>query len=255
MPHIEANGASLFYDQVGSGAPAIVLPGMFESGRSHARLALTLSSRFRVIMPDLRGYGRSRPPQRRFADDFYQRDAADMAALLTGLGLHDVRVVGAGDGAEVALLLAIRHPHLVRSIVAVDVSGAFAPGLLELLPHIANWEDPSANPEDMAHRNRVVREYGLETTLETWRQWKVAVRAILEHGGNISLAQAGAITSPVLILNGAADPLNTPAMSQELAATIPRAELRLVPDVRQLVYSPGRQSGFGDLVLEWLAAH
>ena len=67
---------------------------------------------YHVIAPDLRGYGASRPPNRDFPPDFYERDAADVAALLDRLALGPVTVLGFSDGAEVSLLLDTIHRFL-----------------------------------------------------------------------------------------------------------------------------------------------
>jgi pimeloyl-ACP methyl ester carboxylesterase len=68
------------------------------------------------------------------------------------------------------------------------------------------------------------------------------------------MAEAGRISCPVLIINGADDTRNTPAMSHALAQAIPTAELHLVADVDQQSYNKRRQ-WLADFVLTWLAAH
>jgi len=70
-----------------------------------------LGHRFRVITPDLRGFGDSPLPP-----EFYA-DADDLAELLDHLGVADAAVVGCSMGGRVALELAIRHPDRVNSLV------------------------------------------------------------------------------------------------------------------------------------------
>src|SRR4051812_38903052 len=139
MPQVHVNEAGIYYEEYGTGEPLLLLHGMLETGRSHARLILTLSGHYRVVVPDLRGYGQSTPRPRDFPPDFYQRDADDMAALLAGLDLTGVRVLGNGDGAEVALLLALTVPERIRAIVALSVTGAFPPQIAEMLPQLGTW--------------------------------------------------------------------------------------------------------------------
>jgi valacyclovir hydrolase len=253
MPTAYINETTIYYDEIGRGDPLLLIHGMLESGRVHARTAAILSSYYRVIVPDLRGYGRSNTVKRRFPPDFYERDAADMAALLRHLGITNARIFGVADGGETALLLALDHPDLVRAVVALSVTGAFPPGLLDILPRIGGWvTDPDT--EDVRRRSEVVREYGLEETQAMYASWKEAVRAIFAAGGDISLSRAAIIACPVLIVNGAEDRLNTPQMSQALADAIPDAELHLVPDTSQLIDDKYRRL-FIDLVVEWLQAH
>ncbi len=253
MPQVKLGEADIYYEDFGSGPPILLLHGMLESGRWLAQLALSFSTHYRVILPDLRGYGRSGPQPRTFPPTFYQRDAGDMGALLTHLGATDARVFGTGDGAEAALLLAITSPALVRAVVAVDVTGAYPETLLDLLPQMGAWVE-TPGPGQLAHRAAAISAYGLEGTRAIWAGWREAVRQIIVAGGNISLAQAGAIRCPVLIINGADDDLNTPAMSQALAAAIPQAELRLVPNTEQLVYDKNLRA-FHEIITTWFQAH
>jgi pimeloyl-ACP methyl ester carboxylesterase len=253
MPQVQLGEANIYYEDFGSGPPILLLHGMMESGRWLAQQALGFSTQYRVILPDLRGYGRSGPQPRTFPATFYQRDADDMAALLRYLGATEARVFGTGDGAEVALLLAITYPDLVRAVVVVDVAGAYTDGLLAILPQIDSWVD-NPGPGQLAQRTAAISTYGLDGVRAMWAGWKEAVRAIIAAGGNISLAEAGTIRCPVLILNGAEDELNTPAMSEALAAAIPQAELRLVPNTAQLVYGKNLRA-FHQLITAWLQAH
>lgn len=76
---------------------------------------------YRVIAPDLRGYGESpaleeKTPLARFADD--------LAALLAGLGIEHAVVGGVSMGGQIALEVRLRHPGLVRALVLSDTSPA-----------------------------------------------------------------------------------------------------------------------------------
>lgn len=253
MPQVQLGEADIYYEDFGSGPPILLLHGMMESGRWLAQQALAFSTHYRVILPDLRGYGRSGPQPRTFPATFYQRDAADMAALLRHLEATGVRIFGTGDGAEVALLLAIAEPSRVRAVVVVDVTGAYSENLLDILPQIDSWVD-NPGPGQLAQRTAALNSYGLDGVRAMWAGWKGAVQAIVMAGGNISLAEVGAIQCPVLILNGADDELNTPAMSQALVTAIPNAELHLVPSTAQLVYDKNLRA-FHELITTWFQAH
>ena len=105
---------------------------------------------------------------------------------------RETRLLGTGDGAEVALLLALAQPGLVRAIVAVDVTGALPASLLDVLPEIDHWVD-APGPGQLAQRAAAISTYGLDGVRAMWQGWKQAVRTLITAGGNISLAQAGAI--------------------------------------------------------------
>ncbi|WP_225859187.1 alpha/beta fold hydrolase [Streptomyces albicerus] len=73
--------------------------------------------RHRVIVPDLRGHGRSPRP----GNGYGPRDfAADLAELLRGLAPGPVVAVGHSMGGQAVTALAVEHPYLVRALVVVD---------------------------------------------------------------------------------------------------------------------------------------
>ncbi|RRR71509.1 alpha/beta fold hydrolase [Streptomyces sp. RP5T] len=99
-------------------APALLLVhGWGGDGREWSRHAETLAGRFRVIVPDLRGHGRSQVPDE---GNTPLNMADDLAAMLQALGRGPVVAVGHSMGGQVVNLLAVRHPQLVRSVVALD---------------------------------------------------------------------------------------------------------------------------------------
>lgn len=221
-----------YYDFAAQGAdkrPVLVMHGFPGTAMSHMGLVIDeLRSERRVIAPDLRGYGESRPPQRDFPVDFYQRDADDMAALLDALGLRDVFVVGYSDGAESALLLASRRPDLVHAVFAWGACGIASKEQEEqckdLLP-VAVWGESRA-----AWRDEIVAIQGEEALESLISGWVGAVNAIIaERGRDVSLSAASAISCPVLLLNGEEERGNPPAAAKALVAQIRQGQLRFVP--------------------------
>ncbi|MFK4100710.1 alpha/beta fold hydrolase [Streptomyces sp. NPDC019531] len=99
-------------------SPALLLVhGWGGDGREWSVHAEALADRFRVIVPDLRGHGRSQVPGTGNAP---VEMAHDLAALIETLDCGPVVAVGHSMGGQVVNLLAVRHPELVRSVVALD---------------------------------------------------------------------------------------------------------------------------------------
>lgn len=218
------DGLTLAYWDVGPGDPVVLLHGFTGTARGHLDdLIDTLAADYRVIAPDLRGYGASRPPDRDFPRDFYERDAYDVGALLDELDCGPVVAMGFSDGAEVAVLLAALRPDLVRGVVAWGVSGVISPEELasveQWLP-VSNW-----GPERDHWRQKIIRLQGAEQLQPLIEGWVGAARAITATGGNICLDQAGDIRCPVLLLNGVGEVGNTPRDVLRLSEAIDNCRL------------------------------
>jgi len=119
MPRVSQDGTDLFHADLGSGNPLVFLPGL---GATHAMFspqAETFGATHRLILPDLRGNGRSA----RLAGPvgtILDRQSDDLAALLDDLRIPSAVIVGVSYGGAVASHLALRHPDRVAGLVVVD---------------------------------------------------------------------------------------------------------------------------------------
>ncbi len=221
------DGARLAYHDLGSGPPLLLIHGFTGTARAHMGLLIDdLSRDHRVIAPDLRGYGASRPPNRTFPPDFYQRDAADMAELLDIIKPGPVVVLGFSDGAESALVLAARRPDLVRGVVAWGVSGVISQAMVDA---VQDWLPVSAWDERRAAwRQEIIELHGREQLEPMIEGWVRAAEAIAAAGGDICLREAPQIRCPALLINGDGERNNLPDDVRRLAAAIPNCRLEFV---------------------------
>ncbi len=104
---VEANGARFHVAEAGTGAPLLLLHGWPEYWATWQPMMDRLGGRFRLLVPDLRGFGESDKPSRPFGP---AQHAADMAALIETLRLAPVGIVAHDVGASVAQELARRRP-------------------------------------------------------------------------------------------------------------------------------------------------
>lgn len=102
---------ALAYDDDGTGPPVVLLHSGVADRRMWDPLVPPLSHAFRVIRPDLRGFGESPLPPGDYGD------ADDVDDLLESLGITQAAVVGSSFGGRVALELAVTHPGRVSSLV------------------------------------------------------------------------------------------------------------------------------------------
>ncbi|WP_270888578.1 alpha/beta fold hydrolase [Pedococcus sp. 5OH_020] len=101
----------LAYDDDGSGRAVLLLHAGVADRRMWDPVVPSLSHSFRVVRPDLRGFGETPLPPEEYAD------ADDLDALLDSLGITDAAVVGSSFGGRVALELATLHSARVSSLV------------------------------------------------------------------------------------------------------------------------------------------
>jgi 2-hydroxymuconate-semialdehyde hydrolase len=130
---IDAGGIETNYHDVGRGPPVLFIhgsgPGV--SAWANWRLAIPpLSRSYRVIAPDMAGFGFSARP----AGFEYHKDAwiAQAIGLMDALGIDKAHVVGNSFGGAIALAMAIRHPRRVDRLAlmgSVGVPFPITPGL------------------------------------------------------------------------------------------------------------------------------
>lgn len=118
LPSIELQVAEL-----GQGPPVLLLHGYPQTHRIWRRCAALLADRWRLIMPDLRGYGGSAKPDAgpEGAEYSKRRMAADLVELLDALGIARCPVVGHDRGGRVAHRLALDHPDRVAALAVLDI--------------------------------------------------------------------------------------------------------------------------------------
>lgn len=112
-----AGTASLSYREAGFGRPVVLLHSTAGTGGQWKSLCAVLKPHYRVIAPDLPGYGRS--PAVGTGETGLAEDAAPVIALIEGLGAP-VHLVGHSYGGALALKIAATRPELVRSLCLIE---------------------------------------------------------------------------------------------------------------------------------------
>lgn len=127
MPTIQLEEVSLYYEEHGAGPPLLLLHGLGSSGQDWDLLVPRLAASYRVIVPDVRGHGRSDKPAGPYGVPLFARD---IAAFLDRLNLSSVHVAGVSMGGMLAFELVIRRPDLVRSLVIINSGPDMVPRTL-----------------------------------------------------------------------------------------------------------------------------
>lgn len=128
MRTVTVDGHEVACEVGGTGAPVLLLHGFPETRLTWRKVAPLLSDRFRVVCPDLPGYGDSERLGDGPSGFDKSRIAAHMIALMAALGHDRFAIVGHDRGALVAFRAALNHPDAITHLGALDV-----------IPTVDNW--------------------------------------------------------------------------------------------------------------------
>jgi pimeloyl-ACP methyl ester carboxylesterase len=108
----------LHYLRAGDGPPVVLLHGWPQTSHCWRLVLPALARDHTVVAPDLRGYGRSDKPRSGFDK---RTMAADVSALITGLGFDSAVVVGHDRGGRVGHRWGLDRPEQVERLVVLDI--------------------------------------------------------------------------------------------------------------------------------------
>ena len=160
--YIDADGVRMFYREAGDPtAPVmLLLHGFPSSSHMYRDLIPLLATRFRVIAPDLPGFGFTEVPTDRNYHYTFDNLALTVGHFVDALALSRYALYVFDYGAPVGLRLAVAHPERVSALVSQN-GNAYLEGLGDSwAPIRAYWADPSAANREVV-RNGVL---GLEGT-------------------------------------------------------------------------------------------
>nr|XP_031845339.1 valacyclovir hydrolase isoform X2 [Nomia melanderi] len=157
--------------------------------------------RFTVVAWDPVGYGKSRPPDRTFPDDFFERDATHARDLMILLGYQKFSLIGWSDGGITSLILASKFPENVRKLVSVAANSYVTPEEVEFynkIRSIDTWSEKMRAP--------MIAIYGEEYFSKVWSGWVDAITRISKKtNGNLCKELLANIKCPTLIVQGKKD--------------------------------------------------
>ncbi|XP_076583169.1 valacyclovir hydrolase isoform X2 [Chaetodon auriga] len=223
------NGVDLYYEQTGRGKHALLLlPGALGSTRTDfgPQLKSLNKERFTIVGWDPRGYGQSRPPDRDFPLDFFERDAKDAVDLMKALGFSKFSLLGWSDGGITALIAAAKNPDLIRKLVVWGANAFISQHDLELynvVRDVSNWSVKMRKPMEEL--------YGAQVFPKIWEAWVDGVAQFAKRPeGSICVEFLPLISSPTLIIHGERDPMVPNFHAQYLLKYIKGSRLHLIPE-------------------------
>lgn len=234
MDRLFANG-TVNASETGEGPPLVLFHSLLSDRASFDAIVPELAKSFRVIVPELPGFGGSHAVGGGLAA-IADRMAEAVREAARG---EDATVLGNGYGGFVALQMAIRYPDIATRLVLADCGAAFSEAGREAFRNMAAAatatglsaitdvamrrlfapEFQARHPELMRDR----REAFLRTDTDVFR---AACDALASLDLRPELAN---VKVPVLVVVGEHDEATPPPMSHELAAMLPQAHLTIIP--------------------------
>ena len=130
------DGSRIVYHEGGTGAPLVLVHGFGADKDNFTRVARYLTPHYRVIVPDLVGFGES--SHRADVDYHYAAQAERVRAFVQALGLARIDLGGNSMGGGIAMSYAAQHPQEVASLWLIDCAGIAAAPPSELAKIIAS---------------------------------------------------------------------------------------------------------------------
>jgi len=221
--HVAHDGASIWYGQVGAGSSVVLLHGGNASSDTWGnQVPALVANHFRVTLIDSRGHGRSTLGDRPLS---YELIESDVIAALDELHIKKTSVVGWSDGANISLVMAMKHPSRLTSVYAFGANMDTHPGSI----NTAGFSLPILKELGP----RLARDYArLSPTPNGFEALHAAVEKMQEKEPDYTAAQLSAISGPrIMISDGDHDEFITRAHTEYLARTIPGARLEILQDV------------------------
>ena len=231
------------WERRGSGPPVALIHG-FGLNRAMWQWQLpALTPHFSVLTYDLLGHGESAPPTETPSLAMF---SAQLLGLMDRCGVERAAVVGFSLGGMIARRVALDRPDRLSALAILHSPHDRSPAEREAVRERVRQteaEGPSANVDSALERwfTPAFRAEAPET-VSLIRNWIMSndpavypkIYRVLAEGDAEIAGGLERIASPTLVMTGADDPGNTPAMARAMARLIPGARLGILPGLRHM---------------------
>jgi pimeloyl-ACP methyl ester carboxylesterase len=226
VPYIDVNGVHTYYETEGQGDPLLLLHGGTAPIETWGAQRPALATKYTVYLPERRGHGRTPDVAGPIT---YETMADDTIAFMDALGISNAHIVGWSDGANIGMIMAIRRPDLVRTLVSIGGNFHHNGLTAEFRESMRAWTPESFAPPLAALHGRI-SPGGPES-------FGVMLKKVVENaltGPTLRSADLAKIAAPTLVLTGDED-CSTLEHTIELFRSVPNAQLCIVPGASHTV--------------------
>jgi pimeloyl-ACP methyl ester carboxylesterase len=253
---VEADGVEVFYRAAGNpSAPVLLLlHGFPASSFMFRELIPRLADRYRVIAPDLPGFGFTEVPEKRNYRYSFEALARTLEAFTNALGLNRYAIYVFDYGAPTGFRLAMGHPERITAIISQN-GNAYEEGLGDAWGPIRKyWSAPTAENREVLRQNVLTLEatcwqythgvanpegiapesYTLDAALmERPGNKEIQLDLFLDYASNVKLYPQFQeyfrnAKPPLLAIWGKNDPFFTPAGAEAFRKDLPNAHVQLL---------------------------
>jgi len=222
MPIAKVNDIEMYYETHGQGEPLVMLHGFCMSGQMWSSFIPDFKDSFQLIIPDLRGHGRSTNPSRQFT---HRQAALDVFALLDHLDIKRFKAIGYSSGGMTLIHMATQQPNRIEAMVLISATSYFPKPCRELM---AQYTVENLSEEERDYY-REIHFYGNEQTrllVEQFRNMKDSYDDM-----NFTSPFLSTITAKTLIIHGDRDPYFLISIPTDMYNSIPHAYLWIFPNI------------------------
>jgi 3-oxoadipate enol-lactonase len=260
MPHVENQGAKIYWDEQGQGEPVLLIMGLGWASPMWHRSRPLLATRYRTVALDNRGVGRSDRPPGPYPIALM---ASDATAVLDAAEIRSAHVFGVSMGGMIAQEFALQYPRRVRSLI-LGCTAAGGPTALRAEPDVLavlTRRDLSPD-ESVAASNPFIYDSGtprerIEEDNAIRKQWWPNADAYMAQFQGIIAWEAYSrlpqIIAPTLVIHGETDRLVPAGNGKLIADKIRGAKLVMIPHASH-IFPTDQPEAAHRAVLEFLAA-
>jgi pimeloyl-ACP methyl ester carboxylesterase len=231
----------IFYRESGEGTALVHLHG----GWGYAvypfdRQIEKFMSRFRILIPDRSGYGRSMR-MKNFPSDFHRRAAVEMMNFLDAMKIERAVLWGHSDGAVIAALMGLAAPERFHGLILEAVHlYRDKPGSREFFETMADDPDALGQRVASALSEDHGEDYWRELILMNGRAWLQIAAEASHPKDDLYDGKLAKLSVPTLFLHGSRDPRTEPDELERVARLLPQARMRVIEDGGHAPHSESR---------------
>jgi pimeloyl-ACP methyl ester carboxylesterase len=239
---IFVNNIQLYYEEYGEGTPLILLHGFTQTSQLWQPFIVEFTKHFRLIIPDMRGHGRSTNTLNEFT---HWQSALDMFALLDQIKIERFKAIGFSSGGETLIHMATQQPDRVEAMVLIGASSYWTKQARDVMSNITvdsefwDWEN--------LRQQHIQGDNQIRTLINQLHDCKDSYDDM-----NFTAPYLSTITAKTLLMYGDRDPFCPVSLVVEMYTAIPEAYMWIVPNGDHGPFGGERAEQFTQTTLKFL---